>query len=148
MPLQRSLSILLPVHNDQHELATTVTRILEVLSDLSCQFELIIIDDGSTDATIEVADELAALYPQITALRHAKQLGRACAIRSGLQQSTGDIVLAHDQHGLERIDRGAAGPLRQLRGNTPANARTPQAGCGGPQRPNYLSKLRSFTLGE
>lgn len=97
MLLERSLTVLLPVHNQQSALAGQVQRILDVLPDLTGQFELIIIDDGSTDATIEVADELANRYPQIRVARHAIPQGRRAALRTGLQKSTGEVILLHDE---------------------------------------------------
>jgi glycosyltransferase involved in cell wall biosynthesis len=73
-----------------------VLDLLEVLPELTSQFEIVIVDDASVDATIEVADELAGYYPQVKALRHATSQGRLAAITTGLQQSTGEIVLLHD----------------------------------------------------
>ncbi|MEN6498480.1 MAG: glycosyltransferase [Thermoguttaceae bacterium] len=95
--MERSLTVLLPVHNHQSVLAGQVQRILDVLPDLTRQFELIIIDDGSTDATIEVADELAKRYPQIRVAHHAVPQGRLASLRTGLQKSTGDVILLHDE---------------------------------------------------
>jgi len=115
-----------------------------VLSDLSSRFELIIIDDGSIDATIEVADELAGCYPQITALRHAKSLGRAVAIRTGMRQSKGDIVLVHDGHGLTRIEREAAWPQRSS-GDQAAGTRARLPQQTGPRQPSYLARPRTGT---
>jgi glycosyltransferase involved in cell wall biosynthesis len=54
------------------------------------------VDDGSQDATIEVADELAARYPQLTVLRHSAPKGRLAAIATGLGQSSGEVVLLQD----------------------------------------------------
>jgi len=95
--LERSLSALLPVHNAQSNLATSVHELLEILSELTGKLEVVIADDGSTDATIEVADELTARYPQVTVLRHARPLGRIAAIRTALEQSTGEILLIQDE---------------------------------------------------
>jgi glycosyltransferase involved in cell wall biosynthesis len=94
--LRPSLTVLLPVRNSQSSLAGTVHKVLEVLSDLTNRFELVIIDDGSTDATIEVADDLATCYPQVTAVRHARPMGRSTAVRTGLRRSTGEVVLVRD----------------------------------------------------
>ena len=92
-----------------------------MLPDLTRQFELIIIDDGSTDATIEVADELANQYPQIRVARHALPQGRLAALRTGLQKSTGEVILLHDEgNGLSMKEvqkrwhvMGAASPAKR-----------------------------------
>ena len=94
--MERSLSALLPVENAQSSLAETVSRILEVLPELTETFELVIIDDGSTDATIEVADELGVRYPQVRVIRHGGRQGRAAALKSGVEQSEGDVLFVAD----------------------------------------------------
>lgn len=138
--LERSLTVLLPVHNHQSALAGQVQRILDVLPDLTRQFELIIIDDGSTDATIEVADELANQYPQIRVARHAVPQGRLAALRTGLQKSTGEVILLHDEgNGLSMKEvqkrwhvmgppapaKRPSQPIARAQGNSPLWPETP-----------------------
>jgi len=104
-PLKRSLSVLLPVHNAQATLERHVAGLLEVLPDLTTDFGLLIVDDGSTDATPEVASELAARYPQVRAIRHSFRLGITRAIQTGARHATGDVVITHDgQPGMRSID--------------------------------------------
>ena len=91
----RSVSVLLPVKNAQSTLAPTVHKILDVVSEISEQIELLIIDDGSADATSEVAMELTRRYPQVQAICQGRSLGKEAAIRSALQKSTGEIALIH-----------------------------------------------------
>jgi glycosyltransferase involved in cell wall biosynthesis len=99
-PVPNSISVLLPVQNAQATLAATVQEILDVAADLSERFEVLIIDDGSSDATSEVAAELTHDYPQVRAVRQGHSVGREEAIRSGMKQSRGDVVLLHeDQDG-------------------------------------------------
>ncbi len=103
--MERSLSVLLPVRNTQSTLYAHVEQILEVLAELTASFELIIIDDGSTDATIEIADELTRRYPQVVVVRHGISRGSAAAVQSGLQHSSGEVICVKDEHGGLPLDQ-------------------------------------------
>ncbi len=102
--MQHSLTILLPVKNAQSTLAATVQEILDVVSELSERIELLIIDDGSIDATSEVASELTRHYPQVRAICHGRSLGREEAIRTGLHESTGEVVLIEEEKRGKPLD--------------------------------------------
>lgn len=102
--VERSLSVLLPVENVQSTLADAVHELLDILPELTPRFELIIIDDGSNDATAEVADELSSRYPQVYRVSHARRLGRSEAIRTGLRRATGDVIFLRDENCCLAID--------------------------------------------
>ncbi|HWB13154.1 MAG TPA: glycosyltransferase [Pirellulales bacterium] len=88
-----SLSALVPVCNGQSTLAPLVSELLDVLSELTHRFEVVVIDNGSTDATAEVIAELAILYPQVSRLVMPERADRATVLRAGLQGSSGELVL-------------------------------------------------------
>jgi len=90
--VQQLLSIVLPVQDAQNDLSDSVQEILNAASDSGRRFELLIVDDGSTDATGEVAEELSRHFPQIRVVRHRKPLGRDAAFHSGLSRSRGETV--------------------------------------------------------
>jgi len=96
--VQPSLSALLPVHNAQSTLEAAVREILEVLSELTDRLELVVVDDASTDATVEVIPDLAACYPQIRVVHHGSPLGRAAALHTGLAHSAGEVVFFQDEN--------------------------------------------------
>ena len=97
LALYRSLSVLLPVHNAQGTLEAVVTEMLDVLPDLTWQFNVLVIDDGSTDDTSEAAGELARSYPQVRVMRQHHRQGPAAAIKCGLPRGDGEIVLIRDE---------------------------------------------------
>ncbi|MCE5268969.1 MAG: glycosyltransferase [Planctomycetaceae bacterium] len=132
--MQRSVSILLPVKDAQATLHQNVHEILDVVADSGEPFELLIIDDGSTDATSEVAHELTRDYPQVRLIRHAAPLGQDAAIRSGLRRSRGQTVLLRDnEQGFSVLERRPE-PYRLI----PSR----------PAQPNYLRRVKDFVLGE
>ena len=102
--MQRSLTVLLPVHNAQSTLTTTVAEVLEVVCELTEKFELLIVDDGSSDATGEIAHELTGRYPQIRTVYHGKHLGREAAVQTGLDHSTGEIVFLRNEDSAPSAD--------------------------------------------
>jgi len=93
--LNPSLAVILPVHNAQAGLARRVSEVLDLLPDLAPGFGLIIVDDGSTDQTEEIAHELTQKYPQVRLIRHANQSGMAVAVKTGYEQSCADIIIVH-----------------------------------------------------
>ena len=129
--MQRSISVLLPVKNAQATLSDSVHEVLDWLADFTARFEVLIIDNGSSDATSEVAHELARNYPQIRTVFHRNALGREEVIRSGLSRSRGDMVMVRD-------DRDGFRVIAQHRP-------TPTPVASRPARPNYLSRLKSLT---
>jgi glycosyltransferase involved in cell wall biosynthesis len=94
--LEHSLGALLPVRNVEATLERAVSEMLEILPELTGRFEFVIVDDCSCDATIEVADELAKDYPQLTVLRHGRPQGRVAAIETALRHARGEVIFLAD----------------------------------------------------
>lgn len=100
--LNKSLTIVLPVYNGESRLRARVNEILELASELTASFGILIIDDGSTDATCEVAEELAARYPQVAIHRHRHRRGLGPTIEYVQRHVRSDAVIVHD--GVTAID--------------------------------------------
>jgi glycosyltransferase involved in cell wall biosynthesis len=88
-----SLSIVVPVFNEQATLARVVDKVIAVVPHL---FEVVVVDDCSTDQTKEIAAELAQRYNQVRVVRHDHNLGKTAALRTGFALTTGDIVIVQD----------------------------------------------------
>lgn len=86
------LSVIIPVYNEPSTLAETVHKVLAV----PYLLEIIIVDDGSTDQTKEVAQKLAESHAQVRLTRHDRNAGKTAALKTGLSLTTGDIVIIQD----------------------------------------------------
>jgi hypothetical protein len=92
----KSLTIVLPVHNAETRLRRNVGELLELASELTANFSVLIIDDGSTDATYEVAEELASHFPQVSVRRHRQCLGLGASLEYVQRRVRSDAVIVHD----------------------------------------------------
>jgi glycosyltransferase involved in cell wall biosynthesis len=87
-----TLSIVVPAFNEE----ATLARVVEKLIHVPYLFEIVIVDDCSTDKTLEIARQLAAKYPQVRALTHQRNRGKTDALRTGFAETKGDIVIVQD----------------------------------------------------
>jgi polyisoprenyl-phosphate glycosyltransferase len=94
--LNDSLSIIVPVRNAEARLAEQVGHLLDVLPDLTTHFEIVLVDDGSTDHTVELARELARQYPQLRLIRHVEPRGPEAALKTGLAWAQGQTVFVQE----------------------------------------------------
>jgi hypothetical protein len=102
--LNKTLTVVLPVYNGETRLRKSVDEILELASELTSKFGVLIIDDGSNDATYEVAEELAARYPQVSVRRHRHRRGLGPTIDYVQRRVHSDAVIVHD--GMSPINAG------------------------------------------
>ncbi len=86
-------SVICPAYNE----ALNIPHLLaELRRELNETYEIIIVDDGSTDGTGEIAQKLAPDYSGVKVIRHKKNLGKTSAILTGLHLSSGDVIIIYD----------------------------------------------------
>lgn len=88
------LSVLMPVHNEARTLREIVRRVVN--APVEPVIELIIVDDGSTDGSRDLIDQLAAEDERITAIHHERSRGKGSAIRTAIEAMTGDAAIVQD----------------------------------------------------
>jgi glycosyltransferase involved in cell wall biosynthesis len=91
-----SLSVFFPAYNDAGTIASLVIRAVQVAGRLTSDFEVLIVNDGSKDATAEIADELARTYPQVRAIHHATNRGYGGALRTGFASASKELIAYTD----------------------------------------------------
>jgi glycosyltransferase involved in cell wall biosynthesis len=90
------LSVVLPAHNEAENLRPLLREGFAALGPLADPLEFVIVDDGSTDGTWLVLEELAREEPRIRPLRHARNLGYGAAVATGLAAARHELVLLCD----------------------------------------------------
>jgi glycosyltransferase involved in cell wall biosynthesis len=95
-PRVRSISVVVPVYNEEGNLRELHRRVSEVLQQVGLPYEIIVVDDGSKDAGWAVLQELAARDPHLKALRHRRNFGKARGLTTGFAVAANDLVITMD----------------------------------------------------
>ncbi|MEW5984930.1 MAG: glycosyltransferase family 2 protein [Acidobacteriota bacterium] len=97
MPEQTpGLTVFFPAYNDSGTIASMVLGAVLTAGRLTPNFEVLVINDGSRDATPQIADELARVYPQVRVIHHDRNRGYGGALRSGFAHATKELVFYTD----------------------------------------------------
>jgi glycosyltransferase involved in cell wall biosynthesis len=87
------LSIIAPMYNEEENVAGTVAEIRRILTDYTHPWELILVNDGSTDRSFEVAARLQEQYPNLVVVSYPINRGRGYALRQGFKQARGRYII-------------------------------------------------------
>jgi glycosyltransferase involved in cell wall biosynthesis len=94
-----SISAFLPCLNEAGNIADTVGRLARVLADITDQYEVIVVDDGSTDDTAKIVQQLTTEDPNVQLVSHPSNLGYGRAVASGIAAARYDWVFFSDGDG-------------------------------------------------
>lgn len=95
-PQMHHISLFYPMYNERESIEAMTQKALRVLSDLTDDFEILIIDDGSSDGSEKLADQLAETNEHVRVIHHAGNKGYGQALRTGFASATKDIVIYTD----------------------------------------------------
>ena len=96
------ITVIMPAFNEAPNLADVVPRTAAVLGALEDGFEILVVDDGSTDGTAEVMTELGKHHPELRLLRLRRNYGKSTALQAGFERARGDVVVLMDADGQDR----------------------------------------------
>ena len=110
-PAGPSLSVVFPCFDEAERLPGTLAAYLAWSPPDRSQVELIVVDDGSTDGTTVIADQIAAADPRVRVVRTTRNHGKGYAVRTGVQAALGEVVVFTDadgSYGPEQLERVVA----------------------------------------
>lgn len=97
--VHRSVSAVLPAHNEEAAIASTLQSVLCTLASWLADFEIIVVNDGSSDRTGAILDEIAAAQPRVRIIHHPTNQGYGAALVSGFEACSKDLVFFMDADG-------------------------------------------------
>lgn len=106
------ISVFFPAFNDAGSIEDLVGTALEILPTLTNDYEVIVVNDGSTDSTAAVLEQLSRSEPQVRIIHHERNLGYGAAIRTGFRHARKDLVFYTDGDG--QYDVRELATLRRL----------------------------------
>lgn len=97
----RSVSVLLPSYNEGDNLAEVIDEIRSVLESEQIDFEVVVVDDGSTDDTTKVLASIAGVDPRVRSVRLRRNFGKSIALAAGFREAKGKTVVLMDADGQD-----------------------------------------------
>lgn len=99
MEKNQLISIVIPVYNEEEALMLFYGGLRETIDAMDRKFEIIFVDDGSTDRTAELIDRLSAEDPDVQAVHFSRNFGHQAALCAGLERARGDYTISMDGDG-------------------------------------------------
>src|SRR5947207_15910841 len=91
-PAERSLSLVIPAYNEEAGIRQAIEEADQALSRLTSRYEIVVVNDGSSDGTARIVQEASGGRPQIRLLQHQFNLGYSAALRTGFEAATCALV--------------------------------------------------------
>jgi len=98
-PLEVRLSVVIPVYNERECLQPLYRSLSEVLDSMHTSFEIVFVDDGSTDGSSDILDELVEQDPCVRVIRFRRNFGQTAALSGGFDHARGQVIVTMDADG-------------------------------------------------
>ena len=109
-------SIVVPFHNEEENVTVLYARLKQVMEAIGSSFELVFVDDGSSDRTYKLLEEIAAVDSRVLVIKLRRNFGQTSALAAGFDHASGDFILAMDgdlqhdpneiPHFVEKLEEG------------------------------------------
>ncbi len=92
----KKVSVVIPVYNEEENVPILYDQLKEVLEEIPYDYEIIFVDDGSTDRTPQILEEIAKKDKKVKVILFARNFGQTPAMVAGIDHATGDVVITMD----------------------------------------------------
>jgi glycosyltransferase involved in cell wall biosynthesis len=93
------ISVIFPAFNEEENIRCTVETAIKMLPEIATRWEIIVVDDGSSDTTALICDDLKARYPEVEVIPHGQNRGYGAALKSGIMSAKYDLIFFSDSDG-------------------------------------------------
>lgn len=100
----QQFTVILPCYNEEGAILDTISSLLDTLKD-SGHYELIVVNDGSTDASLRILQEAAQKYPALRVINHTRNRGYGAALKTGIRRARADLIVITDADGTYPNER-------------------------------------------
>lgn len=94
--IQEKVSVVIPAHNESNRLVESIEETIKTFDEFGCSYEIIIVDDGSSDDTYKLALNLSSKHKEVSAIKNQENYGKGRAIKKGCRYATGEFIVFLD----------------------------------------------------
>jgi dolichol-phosphate mannosyltransferase len=94
--MKKKLSVIIPCYNEEQVINETYKRVVEVMNGIEYDYELVFINDGSRDKTLQLLKDLVSENPKVKIINFSRNFGHQCAVSAGINNCTGDYAAIID----------------------------------------------------
>lgn len=94
--MKKKLSVIIPCYNEEQVINETYKRVVEVMNGIDYDYELVFINDGSRDKTLQLLKDLVSENPKVKVINFSRNFGHQCAVSAGINNCTGDYAAIID----------------------------------------------------
>lgn len=98
-------SVVIPAYNEEWRLPPTLIDIIDYFDERKVTYEIIVVDDGSSDQTVAVVDKFVKIRTQVKLIRLPRNYGKGHAVRTGMLNARGEFILFSDADGSTAISQ-------------------------------------------
>ncbi|RKY34813.1 MAG: glycosyltransferase [Candidatus Omnitrophota bacterium] len=91
-----NISVIIPVYNEEENIPLLYEELIQVLENIGSDYEVIFVDDGSTDSSLEILKEIKERNPRVKILSLERNTGLSSALKAGIDKASGEVIITMD----------------------------------------------------